>query len=164
MDLLSIIHLRVSDQYLQFLQYAGSIDVDPGVYTAANIGVLSGIFLLTTLILFPGEPFDFSVNNDEGDVDDDNNNNSSNSNSNSNNNRHFDKHGDSSTNKSENDNREMMEGKTNEGSYISCALNFIFYGGVFFGVKVLILDPYGISLKNLFIWQFPKEAAVIGLT
>lgn len=152
MDLLSIIHLRVSDQYLQFLQYADSIDVDPGVYTAVNIGFLSGIFLLTTLILFPGEPFDFSVNNDEGD--DDNNNS---------NNKHFAKHGDSSTNKSENDNRKMMEGKGNEGNYISGALNFIFYGGVFFGVKVLILDPYGISLKNLFIWQFPKEAAVIGL-
>eukprot|EP01083_Nonionella_stella_P009671 27728_1 len=152
MDLLSIIHLRVSDQYLQFLQYADSIDVDPGVYTAVNIGFLSGIFLLTTLILFPGEPFDFTVNNDEGD--DDNNNS---------NNRHFAKHGDSSTNKSENDNRKMMEGKGNEGNYISGALNFIFYGGVFSGVKVLILDPYGISLKNLFIWQFPKEAAVIGL-
>lgn len=141
MDFLSI-NYRVSDNYRQLLQYAASIDVDPGVYTALSIGLLIGILILTTLILFPGDPFDFSSDGHDGGD------------------KHLDKHGTSSANKStKNDNSEMMAGK----SSVSGALNFIFYGSFFLGVKMLILDPYGISLKKLFIWQFPREAAVLGL-
>jgi hypothetical protein len=41
------------------LDFKMSTDIDPGIFTAIQRGILAGIGILTFFIFFPGEPFDF---------------------------------------------------------------------------------------------------------
>ena len=41
------------------LHFLRTIEVDPEVYNSINRGIIAGVGILTFLIFFPGEPFDF---------------------------------------------------------------------------------------------------------
>ncbi len=139
------VYNHISTQYQELIQYVSSIDVDPGIYKAINAGVLIGIGILSFLSFYPGEPFDYSPEADS----------SSSS--------YTDKTA-SKNNKSasqEQKSKVKDEGDDEISINIVGIFNACFYGFILLGGLFIIERSYGISVKDLFRWYFPREAEVL---
>jgi|AntRauTorckE5430_2_1112549.scaffolds.fasta_scaffold12437_2 hypothetical protein len=149
------VYIKLSTFYHRALEHLLQLEVDPKLWYAVNRGVLLGVAILSFLILFPGEPFDFLIKDDHAT--------------------------DKDTLKEEGNHKENVlkkNGKLKErqlqkeqksdrvGDGDQVNVSFIMYIGFYsllFVGGVFILDrSYGITFKHAFKHYLPREAVVLG--
>ncbi|GFH50892.1 predicted protein [Chaetoceros tenuissimus] len=155
------VYIFFSNHYHHFLEYIHNLEVDPDLIHAVHRGVVLGVMVLTFFILFPGEPMDFSTGK-ETIVDASNENTK--------------KEADQKHAKDECSTKEKIIQNKNARTFQKTHSNnnkqginlelilrvgmyiFIVTGGIY-----TLNNTYGISVKDIFKYYFPKEAAVLGI-
>ena len=146
----------------QILENLHQVQIDPQLYDAVNRGVILGVAILTFFILFPGEPFDFQIEDkDDSHIQDATK-------------VHGHEKGDSlakeQTAKEHSAQRQRGRGTDHEKQHekgggqvnLPLIMNLTVYAFIVFGGMYILDKSYGIAFKDVIKSIFPKEAAVLG--
>jgi len=153
------IYIKLSNLYHQILEYLVQVEIDTQLYDAVNRGVILGVAILTFFILFPGEPFNFQIEDKDASHRQE---------------ATIAQKGDSlakeQTAKEHSAQRQRGRGTDREelqekgGSQVNVPLimNLTVYAFILFGGMYILDKSYGIAFKDVIKSIFPKEAAVLG--
>lgn len=164
------VYIFFSNHYHHFLEYIHNLEVDPDLIHAVHRGVVLGVMVLTFFILFPGEPMDFSTGKET--IGDRQAMNPTSDTSNENTKKEADqKHAkdECSTkekiiqNKNTRTFQKTHSNNNKQGINLELILRVGMYIFIVIGGIYILNNTYGISVKDIFKYYFPKEAAVLGI-
>lgn len=164
------VYIFFSNHYHHFLEYIHSLEVDPDFIHAVHRGVVLGVMVLTFFILFPGEPMDFSTGKET--IGDGQAMNPTSDTSNENTKKEADqKHAKSESSTKEkniqNKNTRTVQkthsNNNKQGINLELILRVGMYIFIVIGGIYILNNSYGISVKDIFKYYFPKEAALLGI-
>ena len=165
------VYIFFSNHYHHFLEYIHSLEVDPDFIHAVHRGVVLGVMVLTFFILFPGEPMDFSTGK-ETIADGRQATNPRNSMSNDLPKKEADRNrtrdeGSTKEKNIQNKNtwtvQKTHSNNNKQGINLELILRVGMYIFIVIGGIYILNNSYGISVKDIFKYYFPKEAAVLGI-
>jgi len=150
------IYIKLSNLYHQILEYLLQVEIDPQLYDAVNRGVILGVAILTFFILFPGEPFNFQMEDkDDSNIQEETEDSLAQE-------RTAKEHSAQRQGDRGTDHKEQQAKGGGQQVNMPLIMNLTVYAFIVFGGMYILNKSYGIAFKDVIKSIFPKEAAVLG--